>query len=87
MESQVALLYATPNDGWTMAIEHEGSTVLEVKYRSRTAESDIEVRCVGGEPTARVEAQGDASSESQETDDDDQRRETKHERSSDDEAP
>ena len=66
----IALLYATPTDGWNMEIEQDGPVRVEVHYESRTAESELTARCVGGRPTAQVGAEGDATVQRRETQDD-----------------
>jgi hypothetical protein len=65
----IALLYATPTDGWNMEIEEDGPGRVEVHYESRTAESELTARCVGGRPTAQVGAEGDATAQRRETQD------------------
>lgn len=48
---QIALLAATPLDGWTVEVKHGGPEELEVEFRQGEAETSVHAACVDGTPT------------------------------------
>ena len=56
------LLYATPNDGWTVDVRHSGADGTDVEFRRPESDSTLDASCVDGVPTIRTEADGDKSS-------------------------
>ncbi len=46
----IALLYATPQDGWTVEVHSSGPRSLEVELHRAEAESRVRASCVAGEP-------------------------------------
>lgn len=57
--AQIALLYATPLDGWTVEVKHGGPAELEVKFRQGESETSVHGACVDGVPAMVAEADDD----------------------------
>ncbi len=53
--SRIALLYATPSDGWTVEVHSSGPEEIEVELHRGEQELVVRATCVGGEPVQRVE--------------------------------
>lgn len=56
---RIALLFATPHDGWTVELKHAGPEELEVKFRQGEAETSVRGVCTSGVPTMRTEDEHD----------------------------
>ncbi|RYV52705.1 hypothetical protein [Pengzhenrongella frigida] len=56
---QIALLYATPSDGWTVEVKHGGPEELEVTFRRGESETSAHGACVDGVPSMVAEAESD----------------------------
>lgn len=50
-----ALVYASPKAGYEVEVESRGPVEVEVRFRSSSHESRLNVECDGGVPTGRVE--------------------------------
>lgn len=48
--AQIGLLYATPQDGWTVEVKHAGPAEVEVEFRRAEAETKVRAVCVSGVP-------------------------------------
>jgi hypothetical protein len=46
------MLYATPQDGWTMRVVGVGPVEVSVTFSRRDADSPFQARCRDGVPTA-----------------------------------
>lgn len=53
----VVLLFATPDDGWSVDVRSAGPEHVEVKFRRGEQETEVRTECVGGVPTATVETE------------------------------
>lgn len=53
----VVLLFATPDDGWSVDVRNAGPEHVEVKFRRGEQETEVRTVCVGGVPTATVEVE------------------------------
>ena len=52
--AQVGLLYATPQDGWTVDLGHTGPDRLSVELKGADHETEVIAVCVGGVPQQNV---------------------------------
>ncbi len=57
--AEIVLLSATPENGWSVEVEHGGPVEIEVKFHQREAETSVHAVCVGGVPEMTAEARGD----------------------------
>lgn len=46
----IGLLGATPRDGWSMEVKHDGPEEIEVEFSSGESETGLNARCVDGTP-------------------------------------
>ena len=51
----IGLLGATPLDGWSMEVKHDGPEELEVEFSRGETETGVKARCVDGTPQMRLE--------------------------------
>ena len=59
----MALLYATPQDGWRVEVDDDGPEKVEVHFEQRSGgegESEHSARCVGGSPRVQTEVHGES---------------------------
>jgi hypothetical protein len=52
--TSIRLLWASPRNGFSVDVEPEGSSFLEVRFRSETHESKVEASCASGSLSASV---------------------------------
>ena len=57
--SQIVLLSATPQNGWSLEVKHSGPEELEVKFRQGEEETSVHAVCVAGVPEVANEAEHD----------------------------
>ena len=57
--AQISLLYATPEDGWSVEVDHGGPEQVEVKFRQGEDETRVRAICTGGVPERVAEAERD----------------------------
>ena len=53
--AEISLLGATPLDGWSMEVKHDGPQEVEVEFRRGEAETGLNARCVDGTPQMSLE--------------------------------
>jgi outer membrane protein TolC len=53
--TEISLLGATPLDGWSMEVKHDGPQEVEVEFRRGEAETSLNARCVNGTPQMTLE--------------------------------
>jgi len=49
--ARIELLFATPQDGWTVKVSQSGPESVEVAFRRGGSQSDLHAVCVNGTPT------------------------------------
>ena len=59
----IALLYATPQDGWTVEVHSAGPDGLEVELHQGEQEVVLRAQCVDGEPLPQVDESDDSRAE------------------------
>lgn len=52
------LLRATPQDGWSVRVEHAGATGADVRFRAEEAETRVRAGCRAGVPVQTTEDDG-----------------------------
>ncbi|WP_199423228.1 hypothetical protein [Actinotalea solisilvae] len=57
--SAIALVYATPLDGWTVEVDGAGPDQVDVELRQGELETKLRATCVDGVPTQTVESDDD----------------------------
>lgn len=57
--SRIDLLYATPQDGWTVEVKHAGPEEVEVELRRAESETTVRAACRDGVPEMRTDAAED----------------------------
>ncbi|MCV2393072.1 hypothetical protein OEB99_02010 [Actinotalea sp. M2MS4P-6] len=60
--SSITLLYATPDNGWTVEIGSRGPEKVEVELHRSEQETKLVATCSGGTPTKSVTTEGDGES-------------------------
>ena len=48
---RIALLFATPNEGWTVEVTDPGPERVEVEFRRGESETGVRAVCTDGVPT------------------------------------
>lgn len=71
--SRISLLYATPDDGWTVEVGSRGPEKVEVELDGSAGETTLVARCSSGTPTRTVQTSehDDDEDERDEDDEDD----------------
>jgi hypothetical protein len=57
--AQISLLYATPDDGWSVEVNHGGPDQVDVKFSQSETETRVRAICTGGVPERVAEAEHD----------------------------
>ncbi len=57
--TSIGLLYATPQDGWTVEVHSPGPAGLEVELHRGPQEIIVRAQCVDGEPVQQIDESGD----------------------------
>ncbi|WP_372593442.1 hypothetical protein [Actinotalea sp.] len=61
--TRISLLFATPDDGWTVEVGSRGPEKVEVELHRSEDETKITAECSDGTPTRTVETRGEEHSE------------------------